>query len=192
MKSRCPFLLLLVLTALVLCFCACDSTPAEAETTDHGTADGTTETPTEESTEAITPEATEAHTEAEADPPAAEKPYTLTATEGENGLDFIIDFPAGKDLVILQLADIQLQTLKGARSTERRSQLSGAYFSGFPASKRNDHEFRAWRYVEEAIDKVQPDLILLTGDNVFGETDDSGKDWLEFVTAHRNGSSPYR
>ena len=97
-------------------------------------------------------------------------------------MDFIIDFPAGQDLVILQLADIQLQTLKGARSTERRSQLSGAYFSGFPAGKRNDHEFRAWRYVEEAIDKVQPDLILLTGDNVFGETDDSGKDWLEFVT----------
>ena len=185
MKSRCLLLLLLVLTALVLCFCACDSTPAEAETTDHGTADGTTaaptETPTEESTEAITPEATEPPSETETDPPAAEKPYTLTATEGENGLDFIIDFPAGKDLVILQLADIQLQTLKGTRSAERRSQLSGAYFTGFPAGKRNDHEFRAWRYVEEAIEKVKPDLIVLTGDNVFGETDDSGKDWLEFV-----------
>ena len=184
MKSRCPLLLLLVLTALVLCFCACDSTPAEAETTDHGTADGTTaaptETPTEESTEAITPEATEAHTEAETDPPAAEKPYTLTATEGENGLDFIIDFPAGKDLVILQLADIQLQTLKGARTPERRSQLSGAYFTGFPSGKRNDHDFRAWRYVEEAIEKVKPDLILLTGDLVYGRYDATG----EILTAY--------
>ena len=179
MKTR--YLILCALFALILCFCACDTAPSETEPI----SDATTATPTVEDTakgtEAPTAEATEPPTESEATPPAPERNYTVTSTDGENGLDFIIDFPAGKDLVILQLADIQLQTLKGARSTERRSQLSGAYFTGFPASKRNDHEFRAWRYVEEAIERVQPDLIVLTGDNVFGETDDSGKDWLEFV-----------
>lgn len=179
MKSRRPILLVLTLalSALVLCFCACDGSAPPEETADHTTAE-VTDKPTDTAAEA-----TEAPTEAEAEsePPAPDKTYVLTDNQGENGLDFIIDFPAGKDLVILQLADIQLQTLKGARTPERRSQLSGAYFTGFPASKRNDHEYRAWRYVDEAIAKVKPDLILLTGDNVFGETDDSGEDWLEFV-----------
>lgn len=176
--KTCYSLLCLITLALLLCLSACDAPHAETATTSSSDL-------TSEETEAPSAEATEAEseiqTEAETAPPTPEQDYTVTITNGENGPDFIIDFPTGKDLVILQLADIQLQTLKGARSTERRSQLSGAYFTGFPTSKRNDHEFRAWRYVEEAIAKVQPDLILLTGDNVFGETDDSGKDWLEFV-----------
>ena len=170
--------ILLCLLALLLCLCGCDPTagepPSSAEPAE--TPEAVTPAPTQSSAE--TPESP---TEADTDPPVPEKTYTLTENGGEDGLDFIIDFPAGKDLTILQLADIQLQTLKGTRSAERRSQLSGAYFTGFPASKRNDHEYRAWRYVEEAIEKVKPDLIVLTGDNVFGETDDSGKDWLEFV-----------
>ena len=175
MKTR---RILLCLLALLLCLCGCDPTAGEPASSAEPaeTPEAVTPAPTQSSAE--TPEPP---TEADTDPPAPEKTYTLTENGGEDGLDFIIDFPAGKDLTILQLADIQLQTLKGTRSAERRSQLSGAYFTGFPAGKRNDHEFRAWRYVEEAIEKVKPDLIVLTGDNVFGETDDSGKDWLEFV-----------
>ena len=175
MKTR---RILLCLLALLLCLCGCDPTADEPASSAESaeTPEAVTPAPTQSSAE--TPEPP---TEADTDPPAPKKTYTLTENGGEDGLDFIIDFPAGKDLTILQLADIQLQTLKGTRSAERRSQLSGAYFTGFPAGKRNDHEFRAWRYVEEAIEKVKPDLIVLTGDNVFGETDDSGKDWLEFV-----------
>ena len=179
MKIRSVPSILICLLITALLFCACDANPAETEPL----TDGTTAASTAEDTEPPTQEATEAPTEPEAEtnPPAPEKTYVLTDNGGEDGLDFVIDFPAGKDLTILQLADIQLQTLKGARSAERRSQLSGAYFTGFPSGKRNDHDFRAWRYVEEAIEKVKPDLILLTGDNVFGETDDSGADWLEFA-----------
>ena len=175
MKTR---RILLCLLALLLCLCGCDPTADEPASSAESaeTPEAVTPAPTQSSAE--TPEPP---TEADTDPPAPKKTYTLTENGGEDGLDFIIDFPAGKDLTILQLADIQLQTLKGTRSAERRSQLSGAYFTGFPAGKRNDHEFRAWRYVEEAIEKAKPDLIVLTGDNVFGETDDSGKDWLEFV-----------
>ena len=176
MKTR---RILLCLLALLLCLCGCDPTANETATTAETAFPEPTETAAKPSESAV--ESAEPPTEADTDPPAPEKTYVLTDNGGEDGLDFVIDFPAGKDLVILQLADIQLQTLKGTRSAERRSQLSGAYFTGFPAGKRNDHEYRAWRYVEEAIEKVKPDLIVLTGDNVFGETDDSGKDWLEFV-----------
>ena len=181
MKLAAPLSLCLLLLAALLCFCACDGSAPPEDTPANTTAEVTPEVTPEDTPDGETGSPTAAPTEAETDPPTPERAYTLTDNKGENGLDYIIDFPAGKDLVILQLADIQLQTLKGARSSIRRSQLSGAYFTGFPASKRNDHEFRAWRYVEEAIERVRPDLIVLTGDNVFGETDDTGKDWLEFV-----------
>lgn len=180
-------LLSLLLMCFSLLFCACDGGQAPADTVETAetaeTADTTapnggeaTETPTETDPEAVTPPAT---TEAETEAPAPA--YTVTDMGGESGLDFVIDFPAGKDLTILQLADTQMQSLKGARTPARRSQLSSSYFVPFPTGKRNDHDFRVWRYVDEAVERVQPDLIVLTGDNVFGETDDSGAMWLEFI-----------
>lgn len=103
--------------------------------------------------------------------------YRVTDMEGEEGLDFIIDFPAGKDLTILQIADTQIIDLGGVRNELRGLQLGEVCFSTLPDLL----EFRIWRYMDEAVEKSTPDLIVLTGDNIYGETDDSGELWLALI-----------
>ena len=101
--------------------------------------------------------------------------YEVTEKYGENGIDFEIDFNSDEDLRILQLADLQLQDLENARNENRYNQLKNAFFM----KNITSHEIRAWSYVDEAVEKTQPHLIVLTGDNIYGETDDDGSDWLE-------------
>ena len=84
----------------------------------------------------------------------------------------------GEDLVILQITDTQLQSLKGARNTTRRTQISNAFFAN---GLGRTHTQRVWRYADEAVERVKPDLIVLTGDNIYGELDDSGEMWLELI-----------
>ena len=103
--------------------------------------------------------------------------YRVTDMQGEMGLDFMIDFPAGKDLTILQITDTQMQTMSGVRNETRRIQVGNAFFSSLP----DDFEFRVWRYMDEAVEKAKPDLIVLTGDNIYGELDDSGEMWLALI-----------
>ena len=103
--------------------------------------------------------------------------YRVTAREDEEELDFILDLPAGKDPVILQITDTQIQTMAGVRNETRRIQVGNAFFSSLP----DDFEFRVWRYVDEAVEKARPDLIVLTGDNIYGELDDSGELWRSLI-----------
>ena len=184
MKFSLALLLCMLSLCLISCLCACDRTPAgtEQSTTapDPQTTDGVTKAPTEgdtagETTAADTDETvSETEPETETEPPA----YVLTNTEGKDGLDFVIDFPAGEDLVILQITDTQMQAVKGARNATRRTQISNAFFSN---GLGRNHDQRVWRYTDEAVERVKPDLVVLTGDNIYGELDDSGEMWLELI-----------
>ena len=127
------------------------------------------EDPTESSPESGTPSPETA--------PDDLAPYRVTSVNDESGLDFVIDFPAGKDLTVLQITDTQMQTMAGARNETRRIQVGNAFFSALP----DDFEFRVWRYMDEAVEKACPDLIVLTGDNIYGELDDSGAMWLALI-----------
>ena len=44
-----------------------------------------------------------------------------------------------------------------------------------------DNYVRYWQYIEEGVRKTDPDLIILTGDNIYGETDDDGRLWVEMT-----------
>ena len=103
--------------------------------------------------------------------------YRVTDMQGEEGLDFIIDFPAGKDVTVLQITDTQMQTMAGVRNQRRANQVRNAFFKDLP----DDFDFRVWRYMDEAVAETQPSLIVLTGDNIYGELDDSGEMWLALV-----------
>ena len=97
----------------------------------------------------------------------------------ECSVDFTVDVETGKDIKILQIADIQIISLNGVRTTPnntRYNQVKGAFFTDDAAS--HDDYTRTFRYVEEGIEEAKPDLIVLTGDNIYGQTDDSGEDWL--------------
>lgn len=103
--------------------------------------------------------------------------YVVTDMAGVDGLDFVIDFPAGKDIKILQITDTQMQTMAGVRNENRKNQVGNAFFSALP----DDFELRVWRYMDEAVAQSSPDLIVLTGDNIYGELDDSGKMWKSLI-----------
>ena len=202
MKSSFPraFLLTVLLTTSLVCaFCACDTavpptedTSPAADTvpsTDAPAAtdpEASTQAPAEESSEAPTDEAaatTEASTEASTEPETEPVPnvaagsFVVTDVGGRNGVDFIIDYPAGKDLTILQITDMQMQSLAGARNEVRYEYFKTNYFTNKP----EDLEIRSFRYVDEAVERVKPDLIVITGDSVYGELDDSGEMWSALI-----------
>ena len=91
------------------------------------------------------------------------------------GYDFVIDVPGGKDITILQLSDLQTIELSGIRNDNRYGQIYNAFYT----DGITDENIRVWRYVKEAVEKSNPDLIVLIGDNIYGETDEDGSQWLE-------------
>lgn len=107
----------------------------------------------------------------------AEKiPATWTADV--DGADFVIEFAEGRDIKILQITDLQTHVWENARSSGmRRTYREERILKGLP----DDHELTVWQFVEEAVAKSDPDLIVLTGDNIAGETDDGGEEWLKLI-----------
>lgn len=170
MKKLCKTILFSMLAVCTLCtLSACGGSEVK-ETTSH-------ETKAPSAADETTLE-TEANTETE--PAETEAPLTypiVTPMNGENGIDFIIEFEAGKDITVLQMTDTQMQELSGVRNDNRKNQVGNAFFS----NGIHDHETRVWRYMDEGVAKADPDLIVLTGDNIYGELDDDGSMWLEFI-----------
>ncbi|MBQ8164625.1 MAG: metallophosphoesterase [Clostridia bacterium] len=89
---------------------------------------------------------------------------------GENGVDFVVDIEHDNEIKILQLTDTQIMAMNYARTNGRYLELRNAFFT--------NAEFSAYekclKYVKNAIEQTNPDIIVLTGDNVYGETDDKG------------------
>lgn len=92
------------------------------------------------------------------------------------GLDYVIDYNNDRDLKILQLTDTQIIDAAQRRTPGRLSQKEVAMWA---ASSMDDMLFKP---MQEIIDKAKPDLILLTGDLIYGEFDDNGTSMEAFVT----------
>lgn len=123
------------------------------------------------------PTPTEAATPSPTIHPDAKLTYTLKNNNGANGIDFEIDFASGRDIRLLQITDTQIQWLEGTRP-KRLAPVSNAFFRDGITS----HQVRVWQYVDEAVERTKPDIIVLTGDNIYGETDDSGVVWTELIS----------
>ena len=106
-----------------------------------------------------------------------EIPMTVTVTEQteESIYDYVIDVPSGRAITILQLSDLQTMEMDGVRNENRYHQIGNAFFS----DNVHDQETQTWRYVDEAVARAAPDLIVLAGDIIYGQTDDDGSQWLE-------------
>ena len=95
-----------------------------------------------------------------------------------DGADFVIEFAEGQDIKVLQLTDLQRYDWQKARSSGmRRNYREERILKGLP----DDQELTIWRFVDEAVANSDPDLIVLTGDNISGATDDNGEDWLYLI-----------
>jgi len=92
-------------------------------------------------------------------------------------VDFVFSFPKGTDIKILQLSDLQIGKLDLGETCRD---------TAFHAPFATDTENILWRYVREAVERADPDLIILAGDIVEGVFDDNGADWLD-VCRHMDG-----
>ncbi len=85
-------------------------------------------------------------------------------------VDFVVSVEEGRDIRVLQLTDIQTLSADCKRYPDRVTVST-------PADNLQHYE----RYVGQVIERYQPDLIIMTGDNVYGEFDDTGKEHLNLI-----------
>jgi hypothetical protein len=100
---------------------------------------------------------------------------TILKTTENFSCDFIIEVEEGRDVIVLQLTDPQIIDSAQARYESRLSVEEKTYWA------TENIEKRCYRYIRETIKKVKPDLILITGDLVYGEFDDKGTALLSFI-----------
>lgn len=86
-------------------------------------------------------------------------------------IDFIVEVEEDRDPIVLQLTDTQI--IDAGQSRPNRT-IDETYLI-------DKIDELCYNYVTETIEATNPDLILLTGDNIYGEFDDNGSVWLSFV-----------
>ena len=82
----------------------------------------------------------------------------------EELVDFVVDVESGRDIRVLQLTDVQTIS-----SDQKR--YEGRVGGSGVADTFNGYE----KYIGQVIDRYDPDFIIMTGDNTYGEFDDGGK-----------------
>ena len=87
--------------------------------------------------------------------------------------DFIVEVPEGRDPIVLQLSDTQI--IDGAQSRPNKSEGDKITYA---TSKIKQY---CYDYLTEIITETTPDLIIITGDLVYGEYDDNGSVWKAFI-----------
>ena len=100
-------------------------------------------------------------------------------------VDFIVSVPADRQPVILQLTDPQIIDSSQARTADRLSPILQEYWA--PENK----DARCYNYLREIITETKPDLILVTGDIVYGQFDDNGSALVEFVAFMESFGIPW-
>lgn len=93
----------------------------------------------------------------------------------EQLVDFVVEVESGSDPVILQLTDPQIIDAAQKRYAGRIGEQSDAYWA------TDKCEQRCYSYIRETVTNTNPDLILITGDIVYGEFDDNGTALLSFI-----------
>ena len=94
--------------------------------------------------------------------------------------DFVVEVEEGKNPVILQITDTQIID-------------SSQYSQGITASYYTPEKFgiRLENYLRETINAVQPDLIIMTGDNIYGKFDNSGASLTKLINLMESFEIPW-
>ena len=97
--------------------------------------------------------------------------------------DFVVEVPADRDPVVLQLTDTQL-----IDSTQARSPLSQSYKDHWAPDRLDDLCFN---YLTEIINAANPDFIIITGDLIHGMYDDKGTSLLALIDYMESWNIPW-
>lgn len=98
-------------------------------------------------------------------------------------VDFVVDIPTGKDIVVLQLTDTQI-----IDSSQARSSLSQTYTAHWAPDRFDDLCFN---YLTEVITAANPDFIIITGDLIHGMYDDKGTSLLSLIAYMESWEIPW-
>lgn len=98
-----------------------------------------------------------------------------TVIPGIGSVDFYICKKTDKPFRILQLTDTQIIDAAQCRYPTR---LTPAEKAAYATEKMEENCFR---YIRGAVEQTRPDLIILTGDIVYGEFDDSGRTLMAMI-----------
>lgn len=123
--------------------------------------------------------------------------FTLTACGGKAGddhstseetsveyselVDFTVEVEAGRDIRVLQITDPQLIDYTQTREGDSVSNI-------YHPSKTEEF---CYRYIRQAVERYKPDLIILTGDIVYGKFDDNGSMLQEYVAFMETLDTPW-
>ncbi len=88
-------------------------------------------------------------------------------------VDFSVEVEKGRDIRVLQLTDTQIIDV-----AQMREGRDGANEEDWVTENMTKGCFQ---YIQQAVDSYQPDLILLTGDLIYGEFDDNGTVLLRLI-----------
>lgn len=90
-------------------------------------------------------------------------------------VDFVVEVEEGRDPIVLQLTDTQIIDAAQERYDDRLGHVQDTYWA------TDRVEECCYDYLTETIIMTNPDLILITGDLVYGEFDDSGSALLSLI-----------
>lgn len=111
--------------------------------------------------------------------------YSAKKDKFSEYVDFTVDVEEGREPVILHLADTQI--IDSAQ--KRYSSRIGADATAFWATDRMDE--LCFDYLKEVVAETNPDLILLTGDIIYGEFDDNGSALTKLIDAMESLDTPW-
>ncbi len=103
-----------------------------------------------------------------------EKPGEQTHDNACDIPDFVVEVPVGRDPVVLQLSDTQI--IDAAQARPGRAGVDTKFWA------TDQIEERCYDYLTEVITATNPDFIILTGDVIYGEFDDSGTALVSFIS----------
>ena len=96
-------------------------------------------------------------------------------------VDFTVEVPEGRDIRVLQITDPQLIDCTQKRPEDNVSSM-------YHPSKTEEY---CYRYIRQAVDRYDPDLIILTGDIIYGKFDDNGSMLQEYVAFMESLDTPW-
>ena len=99
--------------------------------------------------------------------------------------DYIVEIEEGRDARILFLADTQIIDSSQMRTPNRLNQTSIANWAP------DKMEENCFKYIEDAVNKVNPDLIIILGDIIYGEFDDAGTSLLALIEEMESYNIPW-
>ncbi len=104
-----------------------------------------------------------------------------TSVDYSELVDFTVEVETGRDIRVLQITDTQLIDCTQKRAEDNVSSM-------YHPSKTEEF---CYRYIRQAVERYDPDLIILTGDIVYGKFDDNGSMLQEYVAFMETLDTPW-